>query len=152
MSVRTSQETCYISATKTNQLMLFKGRVALYCKSHMLQVGTSRVQIQMKSLDFSIYLFLPAALWPWSRLRLLQKWVPGIFLGSKERAASSVSRFSRNYGNVDFSQSCGPPRPVTGIALLFFYLLTMRNTESRNSAVGSSSLLSDWYQGLFSRG
>jgi hypothetical protein len=38
----------------------------------MLQVGRSHIQIPMRSLD---------ALWPWGRLSLWHKWVPGIFLG-----------------------------------------------------------------------
>jgi hypothetical protein len=33
-SVRTSQETYYVSATETNRLMLFKERVAVYCENH----------------------------------------------------------------------------------------------------------------------
>jgi hypothetical protein len=32
-SVRTSQETHYVSATKPNRLMLFKETVAVYCKN-----------------------------------------------------------------------------------------------------------------------
>jgi hypothetical protein len=33
-SVRTSQETYYISATKTNRLMLFRERIPVYCEKH----------------------------------------------------------------------------------------------------------------------
>jgi len=33
------------------------------------------------SLEFFIYIIIPAALWPWVWLGLWQKWVPGIFPG-----------------------------------------------------------------------
>jgi hypothetical protein len=36
----------------------------------MLQAGSSRFQFPMRSLHFSIDLIIPAALWPWGRLRL----------------------------------------------------------------------------------
>jgi len=36
-------------------------------------------------LEFFIDKILPAALCPWSRLRLQQKWVPGIFPGGQKR-------------------------------------------------------------------
>jgi hypothetical protein len=39
----------------------------------MLQAGRSRVPFPMWSMDFSINLIFPAALWPWDRLSLKQK-------------------------------------------------------------------------------
>jgi hypothetical protein len=36
----------------------------------MLQAGRSRDRFPIRSLDFSIGLVLPAALWPWGRLSL----------------------------------------------------------------------------------
>jgi hypothetical protein len=39
-SVRTSQETHYVSATKTNRLMLFRETVAVYCENHTEHIYT----------------------------------------------------------------------------------------------------------------
>jgi hypothetical protein len=95
----------------------------------MLQTGRSRVRFPIRSSDFSIYLILLAALWPWGRLSLYQKWVPGIFLGVKggrcvrlTTLSSSVSRLSiENVGASTSHKPCGPSRPVTGIALPFYW-------------------------------
>jgi translation initiation factor IF-1 len=39
-SVRTSQETRYVSATKTSQLMLFREIIAVYCENHTEHINT----------------------------------------------------------------------------------------------------------------
>jgi hypothetical protein len=39
-SVRTSQETHYISATKASRLMLFTEKIAFYCENHVKYTDT----------------------------------------------------------------------------------------------------------------
>jgi hypothetical protein len=39
-SVRTSQETHYVSATEPNRLMLFRETVAVYCENHKEHTDT----------------------------------------------------------------------------------------------------------------
>jgi hypothetical protein len=59
-SVRTSQETHYVSATKPNRLMLFRETIAVYCENHTEHTNTLCGQ----NAEFSIwwsrrYIYLP---------------------------------------------------------------------------------------------
>jgi hypothetical protein len=64
----------------------------------------------MRSLDFSIYLTVPASLMSLGCMSLQEKYVPQIFL---------VRWLSRQCAILNISQPHKPPQPGAGIALLF---------------------------------
>ena len=90
-----------------------------------IQTGRSRVRIQNASLGFFTQLILPAALWPWDRLSLYQKWELGYLLCGKRVPClgltvlpPSLADCLTNLGNSAFSkQPSGPLQACTGIDL-----------------------------------
>jgi hypothetical protein len=54
-TVRTSQETHYVSATEPNRLMVFGETVAVYCANHTEQIASWRHDVSHADLEGSCY-------------------------------------------------------------------------------------------------
>ena len=77
--------------------------------------------------------FLPVALWPWGRLSLWQKWVPGAFPGCKSGLCIRLTTlppscaFVMKSGNVNFLEPSGPLQACNGTALPFYKINYLRH-------------------------
>jgi hypothetical protein len=75
----------------------------------------------------SLTWILLITLWPWGRLSLWQKWIPGVFPGGKCDRCVRLTNLPpscavvKKFGNLNFLVPSGPLQACNGTALPFFY-------------------------------
>ena len=90
---------------------------------------------------------LPIALWPWGRLSLQQKWVPGAFPGVKVAGALGWQPYhhpvplSWNLGTLTSWNPLGHSRPVTGLLNIYIYIYICSKSSSSNLCTSFSKFL-----------
>jgi hypothetical protein len=80
----------------------------------------------MSSLEFFIDLIILAAKWPWDRLRLQQKWMPGIFPGGRSDRCS---------GLTIMPPSCGECLKILGISNCYIHKGLSRPVQGQFQSV-----------------
>jgi hypothetical protein len=106
-------------------------------------------QFPMRSLNFSMYLIFPVALWSRGWLSFQKKWAPGIILRAGEKRGRRVktitsppfaSPLSRKCWIFGVSHPYKSPRPVRGIAFMSAICWTpscfRMNHDTRNIICG----------------
>jgi hypothetical protein len=87
-----------------------------------LQTGRLRDRFPMVSMEIFIDIILLVALWPWGRLSLQQKWVPGIFPGGEGGQCVGLTPLPIviKSGSLNLLEPSGPVKACNRIACFTF--------------------------------
>jgi len=118
----------------------------------------------MMSLKFFSDIIFPVTLWPWVRLSLWPKWVPGVFAGRKAGRCVRLTTLPLSCavvmksGNLKYLELSGPLQASNGTALplplyvylyIYIYMCVVRRTNHEPHVQFFplfSSTLFHWFQ------